>query len=74
MSTKYALIFERAQSNWAAYVPEPPVMHDYRGTLEETKHNILEAIQGHLETLRQFGEPITEPTSVAGEVEVTTAA
>ena len=43
-------------------------------TLDETKQNIREAIQGHLETLREFGNPIPKPASVAGEVEVTTAA
>jgi predicted RNase H-like HicB family nuclease len=42
--------------------------------LEETKVNIREAIQGHLETLRAFGDPIPEPSSLAGEVEVVTAA
>ena len=42
-------------------------------TLDETKHNIREAILDHLDTLRQFGDPIPEPTSLAGEVEITTA-
>jgi predicted RNase H-like HicB family nuclease len=43
-------------------------------TLEETQLNIREAIEGHLETLREFGDPIPEPSSLAGEVEVTPAA
>jgi len=43
-------------------------------TLEETEVNIREAIHGHLETMRAYGDPIPEPTSLAGEVEVTTAA
>jgi len=74
MSVKYAVIFERAQSNWAAYVPDLPGCMTTGRTLDETKHNIREAIQGHLDTLRQFGEPIPEPSSLAGEVEITTAA
>lgn len=36
--------------------------------------NIREAIQGHLETLREFGDPVPEPTSLAGEIEITLAA
>ena len=44
------------------------------GTLEETRVNIREAIQGHLDTLRHFGDPIPEPSSLAGKVEITTAA
>jgi predicted RNase H-like HicB family nuclease len=43
-------------------------------TIEETTANLREAIQGQLKTLRQFGDPIPEPSSVAGEVEITTAA
>lgn len=74
MSVKYAVIFERAQSNWAAYVPDLPGCMTTGRTLEETRRNIREAIQGHLETMRQFGDPIPEPSSLAGEVEITTAA
>lgn len=74
MSVKYAVIFEQAQSNWAAYVPDLPGCMTTGRTLEETKRNIREAIQGHLETLRQFGDPIPQPSSLAGEVEITTAA
>jgi len=43
-------------------------------TLDETKINIREAILGHLETLRAFGDAVPEPASVAGEVEIVTAA
>ena len=74
MSVKYAVIFEQAQSNWAAYVPDLPGCMTTGRTLEETKSNIREAIEGHLETLRQFGDPLPEPASLAGEVEVNTAA
>jgi predicted RNase H-like HicB family nuclease len=43
-------------------------------TLGETKANIREAILGHLQTLREYGDPIPPASSLAGEVEVTTAA
>ncbi|MSV27909.1 MAG: type II toxin-antitoxin system HicB family antitoxin [Bryobacterales bacterium] len=71
---KYAVVFERGQTNWAAYVPDLPGCMTTGRTLDETTHNIREAIQGHLDTLRQFGEPIPEPSSITGEVEITTAA
>ena len=74
MSVKYAVIFERAQNNWAAYVPDLPGCMTTGQTLEETKINIREAIQGHLETLRAFGDPVPAPASLAGEVEIVTAA
>ena len=74
MSLKYTVVFEQAQDNWAAYVPDLPGCITTGRTLEETEGNIREAIQGHLRTLREFGEPIPAPTSLTKEVEVSPAA
>jgi predicted RNase H-like HicB family nuclease len=73
MNKKYAVIFEQAKTNWAAYVPDLPGCVSTGRTLEETERNVREAISGHLQTLREFGEPVPEPTSVAKEIEVTPA-
>ena len=56
-----AVVYERAQANWAAYVPDLPGCMSTGTTLDETKVNIQEAIRGHVETLRMFGEAIPEP-------------
>jgi len=74
MSLRYAVIFERAQNNWAAYVPDLPGCITTGQTLEETERNIGGAIRGHLETLREFGEPVPEPATVAKQIEVSPAA
>jgi predicted RNase H-like HicB family nuclease len=74
MTQKYAVIFEQAESNWAAYVPDLPGCITTGKTLEETERNIREAIQGHLQTLREFGEPAPRPTSLAREIEIPPAA
>ena len=74
MNVRYAVIFEKAQNNWAAYVPDLPGCITTGKTLEETERNIRQAIEGHLQTMREFGEPIPEPTSLAKEVEVSPAA
>jgi predicted RNase H-like HicB family nuclease len=74
MTKKYAVIFEQAESNLAAYVPDLPGCVTTGPTLEETERNVQEAISGHLRTLREFGGPIPEPTSVAREIEITPAA
>ena len=74
MSLKYAVIFEQAERNWAAYVPDLPGCITTGKTLEETEQNMREAIQGHLDTLREFGDPIPSPTSVAKEIEIPSAA
>lgn len=74
MMRKYAVIFEQAETNWAAYVPDLPGCVTTGKTLEETERNVREAISGHLRTLHELGEPIPEPTSVAKEIEVTPGA
>lgn len=65
MKRKYAVIFERAETNWAAYVPDLPGCVSIGRTLEQAERNIREAIAGHIATLRQFGEPVPGPASVA---------
>lgn len=74
MSLKFAVIFEQADKNCSAYVPDLPGCITTGKTLEETERNIREAIQGHLDTLREFGEAVPEPTSVAKEIEISPAA
>ena len=73
MNRKYAVIFEQAETNWAAYVPDLPGCVSTGRTLEETELNVREAISGHIRTLREFGELVPEATSVAKEIEVTPA-
>jgi len=74
MRRKYAVIFEQAEHNWAAYVPDLPGCITTGATLDETERNIREAIEGHTRALRDFEETVPEPTSLAREVEITPAA
>ena len=74
MSVRYAVIFEQAPNNWAAYVPDLPGCITTGATLEDTERNIREAIEGHLETLREFGEQVPTPTTIVRDVEILSAA
>ena len=74
MGVKYAVVFEQAESNWAAYVPDLSGCITTGKTLEQAEINIREAIEGHLRTLRDFDGPIPQPSSVAKEVEISPAA
>jgi predicted RNase H-like HicB family nuclease len=74
MSVRYAVIFEQAERNGAAYVPDLPGCITAGCVLEETERNIREAIEGHLKTMREFGDPIPQPTSVARDIEIQPAA
>jgi predicted RNase H-like HicB family nuclease len=46
MTEKYAVIFEQAEANWAAYVPDLPGCITTGKTLEETERNIREGSRG----------------------------
>ncbi len=74
MRIKYAVVFEQAPKNWSAYVPDLPGCMTTGKTLEETEVNIREAIEGHLRTLREYGDNVPPASTVAREVEVSTAA
>jgi predicted RNase H-like HicB family nuclease len=67
---RYTIIIERAPENYAAYVPDLPGCIATGATREEVEQNIREAILFHLETLRDDGFPIPEPTTESGTVEV----
>jgi predicted RNase H-like HicB family nuclease len=73
MSLKYAVVFERAEGNCAAYVPDLPGCMTTGATLAETENNVREAIQGHLRTLEEFGEAVPPPSSVAKHIDVSPA-
>jgi predicted RNase H-like HicB family nuclease len=70
---KYAVVFEKAAHNWAAYVPDLPGCVTTGRTLEETRRLITEAIEFHLEGLRLRREPVPDPTTVAETVEIPAA-
>jgi len=67
---RYAIVIEDAGSNYSAYVPDLPGCVSTGATIEETERSIREAIELHLEGLRQDGSPIPSPTSRVEYVEV----
>ncbi len=67
---EYLVIFEWAGSNYSAYVPDLPGCVTTGKSLEETERNIKEAIALYIETLRDDGKPIPEPTTKARPVSV----
>lgn len=71
---KYAVVIEQGPDNLSAYVPDLPGCVTTGKTVEEIQRNIREAISFHLEGMREDGEPIPEPTTVALEIEVPFAA
>jgi predicted RNase H-like HicB family nuclease len=70
---RYAIIIEKANGNYSAYVPDLPGCVATGDTVAETIREIREAIEFHLEGMRLAGEPIPEPTSAVDYVEVSAA-
>jgi predicted RNase H-like HicB family nuclease len=58
---RYAVVIEKAERNYSAYVPDLPGCVATGATVEEAEIQILEAIEFHLEGLCQDGAPIPEP-------------
>jgi predicted RNase H-like HicB family nuclease len=67
---RYAVVIEKGERNYSAYVPDLPGCVSAGDTLEEVKAEIREAIEFHLEGMREDGAPIPKPSSWAGYVEV----
>jgi predicted RNase H-like HicB family nuclease len=67
---KYAVLYAPTSTGYSAHVPDLPGCVGAAGTLEETRELMKEAIQGHLESMREFGYPVPGPTTLAEEVDV----
>jgi predicted RNase H-like HicB family nuclease len=67
---KYAVIFEKSQTGYGAYVPDLPGCVAVGKTLKATQRLIREAIELHLQGMREDGDPIPEPSSIADYVTV----
>jgi len=67
---RYAIVIEKAENNFSAYVPDLPGCIATGATVEETETSIREAIEFHIEGMREDGLPIPEPSSQVEYVEV----
>ena len=67
---RYAIVIEKATSNYAAYVPDLPGCVATGETIQETETMIREAIEFHLEGFRADSLPIPPPSSQVEYVEV----
>lgn len=67
---RYAIVVEKAESSYAAYVPDLPGCVATGDTVEETEHRLRQAVEVHVQGLREDGLPVPEPSSVVDYVEV----
>ena len=67
---RFAVIVEKGETSFGAYVPDLPGCVAAAETKEEVLQLIHEAIEFHVEGLREDGQPIPEPSSSIEYVDV----
>lgn len=66
---RYAIVIEKADHNYSAYVPDLPGCVATGSTIAEAEAEIREAIRFHIDGLKEDGLPVPPPAAVAEYVE-----
>jgi predicted RNase H-like HicB family nuclease len=67
---RYAIVIENAGGNYSGYVPDLPGCVATGATIPETEQALREAVEFHLEGMREDGGPIPPPSSHVEYIEV----
>jgi predicted RNase H-like HicB family nuclease len=66
---RYAIVIEKAESNYSAYVPDLPGCVAAGPTVAAVEQEIRDAIRFHIDGLKADGLPVPAPTSIADYVD-----
>jgi predicted RNase H-like HicB family nuclease len=66
---RYAVVIEKANANYSAYVPDLPGCVATAASVSEVENEIREAIRFHIEGLKEDGLVVPSPTSIAEYVD-----
>lgn len=66
---RYAIVIEKAEGNYSAYVPDLPGCVATGPSVEAVEKEIRAAVRFHIEGMRADGLPVPAPTSIAEYVE-----
>jgi predicted RNase H-like HicB family nuclease len=66
---RYAIVIEKAEGNYSAYVPDLPGCVATAETVAAVEAEIRDAVRFHIDRLKQDGLPLPKPTSIADYVE-----
>ena len=66
---RYAVIFEKSETSFGAYVPDLPGCVAVGDSLAAAKTLIAQAMKQHLEGLKEGGHAAPEPTSVVAYID-----
>ena len=70
---KYMVVIEKGVAGYGAHVPDLPGCIAAGETREEVLQLIKDAIEFHIEGLRQAGDPVPPPSSASEFIEVNAA-
>jgi predicted RNase H-like HicB family nuclease len=66
---RYAVVIEKAENNYAAYVPDLPGCVATGASVADVEKEIRDAIRFHIDGLKEDGLPVPAPSSIAEYVE-----
>jgi predicted RNase H-like HicB family nuclease len=69
----YLVIYEQSPAGWGAYCPDLPGLGAAGASRKEVERLIKDAIDLHIESLREHGEVVPPPTSAAGTIAISAA-
>jgi predicted RNase H-like HicB family nuclease len=68
---EYTVIYERGtDGGWGAYAPDLPGLGVVGDSFEDAEQLIREGIAIHIASLKEFGYPVPEPTTLAARIAV----
>ncbi|MCR4316629.1 MAG: type II toxin-antitoxin system HicB family antitoxin [Planctomycetes bacterium] len=67
---RYLVVIEKGETSWGAHVPDLPGCIAVGESRKEVVQLIREAIDFHIEGLREHGEPIPPPSSESELIDV----
>ena len=67
---RYAIVIERAESSFSAYVPDLPGCIATGASIQQVEAEIREAIEFHIDGLREDGSLIPVPSSQVEYIEI----
>ena len=67
---RYAIVIEQSESNYSAYVPDLPGCVATGASIRQVETEIREAIEFHIEGLREDGNLIPLPSSQVEYVDI----
>lgn len=68
---KYAVVIEKAPTIFSFYIPDLPGCVATGATIEDVEKEIRQAIEFHIEDMRNNGEVVPQPSSSVEYIEVT---